>query len=684
MRSWGSEQQQLRTALAGWSAELNADQVGTAAAGEFPHAKWKLIQQTDLLRVPFDERWGGLGQDLLTTMYLLEGLGYESRDGGLNFSVSTHVASSGIPIQQFGGEQLKERFLPAICDGDRIGAHAITEPDSGSDALAMRTTARKDGDHYILNGSKTFVSNGAVADIFVVYARTHPDGGPLGITPFVVERDTPGFTIGNPIAKMELRTAPLTELFFDECRVPASNVIGRPGGGFLVLDYVMKWEVLCSFVINLGEMQHRLEQVIAYTDERSAFGSCHTVSHRIVDMKIGVETTRTSLYDTATKFAAGENITTDLAITKLVASEQNEVWARLLASLCGSSRRNVDGELTLAAEDVTSTDASTSLDSPTVPVAAVHGAQVVTIHLKLEAFNRFGSIKARTATGLVDALEEQGRLWPGIRIVESTSGNLGVALAGIAAERGYLFTAVVDPCTAPALLAGMVEQGAEIDMVAEKDCAGGYLISRLRRVRELTDGRTDRIWSNQYGSPANPRAHELGTAPEIARQAGGAMDAVFVAVSTGGTLAGVGRYLREHHPECRVVGVDVPGSVAFGGPPGPRQLTGIGSSVQSQFLRPWMYDEHIEVEPGAALAACRRLAAQTGIEVGGSGGAVLAACLRYLQAHPEIRHPVCLCPDSGANYRQTIFDDGWLHANGLGSALDPWPGGAPLFLRGEM
>ncbi|MFI7677447.1 pyridoxal-phosphate dependent enzyme [Actinophytocola sp. NPDC049390] len=330
------------------------------------------------------------------------------------------------------------------------------------------------------------------------------------------------------------------------------------------------------------------------------------------------------------------------------------------------------------------TAVSTPLDTPMVPVAVVHGTGVDTIQLKLEAFSRYGSLKARTAVALVDALEEQGLVWPGVRIVESTSGNLGVALAGVAAERGYRFTAVVDPRTSPALLARMVALGAEVDMVTEHDGAGGYLISRLRRVRELTEGATDRVWANQYGCPANPRAHEFGTGPELARQAGGAMDAVFVAVSTGGTLAGVGSYLREHHPGCRVVGVDVPGSVAFGGPPGPRLLTGIGSSVRSQFLRPWMYDEHIEIEPGAALAACRRLAAQTGIEIGGSGGAVLAACLRYLQAHPEIRHPVCLCPDSGSSYRQTIFDDDWLTANGLGCALDPWPGGAPLFLRGEL
>jgi len=341
MLTWSTEQQRLRTAMATWSADLSADHVADDAESRFPHEKWKLLQQTDIFRLPFDEEWGGLGQDVLTTMYLLEGLGHGCRDGGLSFSVSTHIVSTGIPVQRFGNRDLKSRFLPAVCDGDRIGAHAITEPDFGSDALAMRTTARRDGDHYVLNGSKTFVSNGPVADIFVVYARTHPDGGPLGITAFVVERDTPGFTVGEPTAKMGLRTSPLAELFFDDCQVPAANVIGRAGGGFLVLDHVMKWEILCSFVINLGEMEHRLEQVVEYAKQRAAFGSpigsFQAISHRVADMKIGVETTRKWLYDTAAKFADGKSITTDLAITKLVASEQNVASAMAAVQIFGGN-----------------------------------------------------------------------------------------------------------------------------------------------------------------------------------------------------------------------------------------------------------------------------------------------------------------------------------------------------------
>jgi len=341
MISWNSDQQALRTGLTEWVDVLSAGHVEQDAQGGFPWEKWKLIQECGILRLPFDEQWGGLGQDLLTTMYLLEGLGHGCRDGGLNFSVSTHMVSTGIPVQRFGSAALKQRYLPAICDGDRIGAHAITEPDGGSDALAMRTRAVRDGDHYVLTGSKTFVSNGPVADLFVVYARTHPDGGPLGITPFLVERGTPGFDIGNPIPKMGLKTSPLTELYFDECRVPAANVVGRAGGGFLVLDFVMKWEILCSFVINLGEMRHRLERCVDYARERRQFGapigSFQGISHKIADMKIGVETASMWLYNTALKVMAGENVTTDMAITKLVTSENNVASAMAAVQIFGGN-----------------------------------------------------------------------------------------------------------------------------------------------------------------------------------------------------------------------------------------------------------------------------------------------------------------------------------------------------------
>ena len=325
MIKWSPNQVARRNDLAEWYDALSADHVEQDAEAVFPWDKWKLVQESGILRLLFAEQWGGLGESLLTTMFVLEGLGQGCRNGGLNFCVSTHIVSTGVPIERFGSAYLKQKYLPRICSGDAIGAHAITESTGGSDALAMQTTATREGDEFVLQGSKEFVSNGPIADLFVVYARTHPSGGPLGITAFLVERGTPGFTVGESVAKMGLKTSPFSSLVFDDCRIPASHVIGQVGTGFLVLDYVMKREILCSFIITTGQMQAQLDRCIDYATTRTQFGkkigSFQAIANKIVDMKIRLESSRKWLYDAAVRLAEGENVTIDIAIGKLVTSE---------------------------------------------------------------------------------------------------------------------------------------------------------------------------------------------------------------------------------------------------------------------------------------------------------------------------------------------------------------------------
>jgi alkylation response protein AidB-like acyl-CoA dehydrogenase len=336
---WNDEQQALRKSFSQWHDAFSAGHIEDDRDSVFSRERWDLVRESGLLRLPFDERWGGLGQDLLTTMYVLEDLGYGCRDGGLNFSVSTHIISAGIPVQRFGSSDLKQRYMARICDGASIGAHAITEPEAGSDAMSMRTTATAEGDFFILDGKKAFTSNGPVADLFVVYARTDTGQDFRGITAFIVERGTPGFIIGQPVEKMGLRTSPFCELTFDGCRVPKANVLGRPGSGFLILEYVLTWEILCLFVIAVGEMQHRLERCIHYAKNRRQFGqligSFQSVADKIIDAKIGVETSRKWLYDTAERHANRENVTMDLAIAKLLTSEANVVSAMAAVQLFG-------------------------------------------------------------------------------------------------------------------------------------------------------------------------------------------------------------------------------------------------------------------------------------------------------------------------------------------------------------
>ena len=304
-------------------------------------------------------------------------------------------------------------------------------------------------------------------------------------------------------------------------------------------------------------------------------------------------------------------------------------------------------------------------DTPLVRVALVVGGRRRPVHLKLEGANPCGSLKDRTAASLLDDLERRGALAPGSILVESTSGNLGVALAWLARRRGYRFVAVVDPKTTPENVARMRRLGARVERVVTPDATGGYLLSRLERVRELCATSEAFVWPDQYTNPANPRAHERGTAPELLDQMQGDVDAIFVPVSTGGTLAGIARCVRRESPSTRLFAVDARGSVALGGAAGPRLLTGIGASRPSSFLSPDLYDDRVLVADTEAFAFCRALAARARIRVGGSSGAALAACARVLAANPELERVVCLCADRGEHYASTIYDDSWLARNGI-------------------
>ena len=340
MIMWSKEQQTFRESFRPWHKALSAGHIEDDRDSAFSRERWDLVRESGLLRLPFDEQWGGLGRDLLTTMYVLEDLGYGCRDGGLIFSVSTHMNSAGIPIQRFGSNDLKQRYMARICDGASIGAHAISESDAGSDAMSMATTATADGDVFVLDGRKTFISNGPIADIFVVYARTDAGSDFRGITAFVVERDTPGFTVGEPIEKMGLRTSPFCELTFDGCRVPRAAVIGQVGSGFLILEYVLAWEILCLFIMTVGRMQDRLERTVDYAKDRTQFGqtigSFQSIANKLVDTKIGVETSRKWLYDAAQRHANRENVTMALAIAKLITSEADVASAMAAVQIFGA------------------------------------------------------------------------------------------------------------------------------------------------------------------------------------------------------------------------------------------------------------------------------------------------------------------------------------------------------------
>jgi hypothetical protein len=225
----------------------------------------------------------------------------------------------------FGTEEQKRQYLPGLCDGSLIGVQAMSEPGSGSDAFSLSTRAERRGDRYVLNGSKTFITNAPVADLFVVFATTDRARGFAAISVFLVERGSSGLSLGRPLQKMGLRTSPMSEVFLDDCEVPVDNLLGRPGVGMALFNSAIDWERACILAGSVGTMQRQLEESIAYARERTQFGQpigkFQAVSHRIVDMKMRLETARLLLYRLAWRKGRGRTSPMESALVKLYVSE---------------------------------------------------------------------------------------------------------------------------------------------------------------------------------------------------------------------------------------------------------------------------------------------------------------------------------------------------------------------------
>ena len=339
MTEWSDEQKKLRKSLDEYGERLSEGHVEDDANYVFNREKWELIRETGVLGLPYDKEWGGLGQDALTMVYVLENLGYVCRDSGLLFSVATQIVASTLPIHKFGSDELKERYLRGLVDGSILCAHAISEPDAGSDATAMTTTGIEDGDSYVLNGKKAFCTTGPVADVITVYAKAEAEGGATDITAYLVPADTPGFNVSDSIPKMGLNTSPIGSIELTDCRIPKENVIGKVGGGFFILEHVMTWEILGIFSMMAGEMQARLEKCIKFAKRRKQFGepigANQFIAGPIVDMKIGVESSRKHIYDTAERFARGRSVTTEIAMAKIVTAEANLASALTAVQIFG-------------------------------------------------------------------------------------------------------------------------------------------------------------------------------------------------------------------------------------------------------------------------------------------------------------------------------------------------------------
>ena len=324
--SWSPDQLELRAAARAFARKsLNGDVIARDRDGTFSRELWSLCADFGIQGLPFPAAYGGGEQDVLTTVLAMESLGYGCRDGGLLFALNAQMWSVQMPIHRYGTEEQKERFLTRLCSGEWIGAHGMSEPDSGSDAFSLRTTAVPDGDRYVLNGTKTFVSNAPVADVFLVFATIDRGKGVLGVTGFLVERATPGFRVGRKIDKMGLTTSPMAELIFEDCAVPAVNRLGREGRGAGIFTDSMDWERACIMSPWLGAMERQLETCVAHAKARRQFdrpiADFQSVSNRLSAMKLRLETARLILYRAAWAKAGGGPAAVDAAMAKLYLGE---------------------------------------------------------------------------------------------------------------------------------------------------------------------------------------------------------------------------------------------------------------------------------------------------------------------------------------------------------------------------
>jgi len=293
----------------------------------------------------------------------------------------------------------------------------------------------------------------------------------------------------------------------------------------------------------------------------------------------------------------------------------------------------------------------------------LHGVIGHRLHLKCEGLNLAGSIKLKAAAGMVDAAEAAGLLRPGHTLVESSSGNLGVALSMIAAHRGYRFVCVTDPrCTEPAIRM-MRAFGAQVDVIEQPSNDGGLLGARLDRVRDLCAADTSYVWLNQYANEGNWRAHYTSTAPQILKQFPD-LDLLFVGAGTTGTLMGCARYFRDEGLPVTVIAVDAVGSITFGGTSARRLIPGLGAGRRPEILDRSYVDDVVHVAEPDAVRACHLLASH-GFLFGGSTGTVVAGALRWLERHGD-REPgttVLIAPDLGERYLESVYDENWLHTN---------------------
>ncbi|WP_346884924.1 acyl-CoA dehydrogenase [Clostridium sp. UBA4395] len=289
----------------------------------FPMENVEQMARYNMLGIPFPTEFGGAGGNNVSYAITVEELSKVCGTTGV--IVSAHTSLCGAPIYQFGTQEQKEKYLTPLAKGEKLGAFGLTEPNAGTDAAGQQTTAVLEGDHYVLNGSKIFITNGGVADIFVVFAMTDKSKGTRGISAFIVEKDFPGFSIGKVEEKLGIRASSTTELVFENCIVPKENLLGKEGKGFAVAMQTLDGGRIGIAAQALGLAQGALDEAVAYMKERKQFGrsiaAFQGLQWMVADMDVQIEAARLLVYKAAYKKDMGMPYSVDAARAKLYASE---------------------------------------------------------------------------------------------------------------------------------------------------------------------------------------------------------------------------------------------------------------------------------------------------------------------------------------------------------------------------
>jgi hypothetical protein len=323
---WSEEQLAFKNAVVEFARQrLNGTIVERDREGLFSRELWEECAKFGIQGLPFPEEYGGGSSDILTTMLTMEGLGYGCLDNGLIFGINAQMWSVQMPIFTFGTGAQKRKYLPGLCSGALIGAHGMSEPDAGSDAFSLRTRAERRDGGYVLNGTKTFVTNAPMCDVALVFATVDPARKMLGVTGFLIDKGTPGFEVSRHIDKMGLRTSPMSEIVLDDCFVPEESRLGKEGIGSRIFSDSMEWERSCILGSHLGAMERLLERCVKHANERhqsgQSIGRFQSVANRIVDMKLRLDTARLLLYRVAWLKKVGRPAVMEAALAKLYLSE---------------------------------------------------------------------------------------------------------------------------------------------------------------------------------------------------------------------------------------------------------------------------------------------------------------------------------------------------------------------------